>query len=210
MTDHDDAGMQVVPVKDLKEFFRDALQGAMGHQQLKVDDHTEHYVVNLLTLFARAEALHEDAPARGAHRPLAVLLADANEAPTAEGRCRALQRLGDVSLFFAGFFAGSFARKLVDVDYHIAMGGRAYGTLADTMTRGPRRALGQVFGELAAKFQPLVDALNEIAETAYRHSDRDILRLYEIWLKTDSRRAHGLLQQLGVTPSRAAGALRAH
>ena len=209
MTDHD-AGGKVVPVADLREFFRDALQGALGHQHLKVDDHTEHYVVNLLTLFARADALHDDPERRSAHRPLAALLVDANEAATPEARCRALQRLGDVSLFFAGFFAGSFARKLVDVDYHIAMGGRAYGTLAGSLTRGPRRALGQVFAELAAKFQPLVDALNEIAETSCKHSDRDVLRLYEIWLKTDSRRARNLLVELGVAPTRAGGLLRSH
>lgn len=209
MTDSS-AAVQVVPVTDLREFFRDALKGAMGHQHLKVDDHTEHYVVNLLTLFSRADTLHEDAPARAGHRPLAQLLADANEAQSAEARCRALQRLGDVSLFFAGFFAGSFARKLIDIDYHIAMGGRAYGMLAGSVNRGPRRVLGQVFGELAEKFQPLVDALNEIAETSYRHSDRDILRLYEIWLKTDSRRARGLLEGLGVTPTRTGGSLLAH
>jgi hypothetical protein len=209
MTDSN-AGLQVVPVADLREYFRDALQGAMGHQHLKVDDHTEHYVVNLLTLFSRAETLHEDSGSRAAHRPLAALLADAAEASSVEARCRALQRLGDVSLFFAGFFAGSFARKLVDIDYHIAMGGRAYGTLAGAVGRGPRRVLGQVFGELAEKFQPLVDALNEIAETSYKHSDRDILRLYEIWLKTDSRRARGLLEGLGVTPTRAGGSLRSH
>ena len=53
-------------------------------------------------------------------------------------RNRALQRLGDVSLFIAGFFAGSFARKLVDIDYHIAMGGRAYGSLADLHEPRPR------------------------------------------------------------------------
>ncbi len=223
-------GLQVVPVADLREFFRDALQGAMGHQHLKVDDHTEHYVVNLLTLFSRADALHEPplhdpamhdparhdaaprdkAPSRAAHRPLACLLADAHAAASAEARCRALQRLGDVSLFFAGFFAGSFARKLIDIDYHIAMGGQAYGTLAGSVARGPRRVLGRVFGELAAKFQPLVDALNEIAETSYQHSDRDILRLYEVWLKTDSRRARALLEGLGVTPTRTGGSLLAH
>ena len=107
MTDSN-AGLQVVPVADLREYFRDALQGALGHQHLKVDDHTEHYVVNLLTLFSRAEMLHDDAGSRAAHRPLAALLADACEAPTLEARCHALQRLGDVSLFFAGFFAGSF------------------------------------------------------------------------------------------------------
>jgi hypothetical protein len=32
-------------------------------------------------------------------------------------------------------------------------------------------------------------------------SSKDILRLYELWLKTGSRRAQGLLQQLGVQPS---------
>ena len=45
---------------------------------------------------------------------------------------------------------------------------------------------GHVFSELADKFQPLVDALNEVSETSYTHSDKDILRLYEIWLKTGS------------------------
>ena len=54
----------------------------------------------------------------------------AGGAPTVAERERGLQRLGDVSLFVAGFFAHSFARKLIDIDYHIAMGGQAYGTLA--------------------------------------------------------------------------------
>jgi hypothetical protein len=206
----DASSSRVVAVASLREFFRDALHGALDHQHLKVEDQTEHYVVNLLTLFARAETLHADAPGSAPHRPLAALLADASEADSSEARCRALQRLGDVSLFFAGFFAGSFARRLVDVDYHIAMGGRAYGALADSLGRGPRRVLGQVFGELAEKFQPLVDALHEISDATGQQSSRDVLRLYEIWLKTGSPRAHGLLQAAGITPSRATGALLQH
>ena len=75
--------------------------------------------------------------------PLALMLADAAQASNAEQRSRILQRLGDVSLFMAGFFAQSFERKLVDIDYHIAMGGRAYGTLAETCRTSARgRALG--------------------------------------------------------------------
>ena len=199
-----------IDVRNLQEFFRDAVHEALARQHVGVDDHTEHYVVNVLIMFARSDALFDQTRDGPRLKPLALMLADAADAPSSDQRSRTLQRLGDVSLFFAGFFAGSFARKLVDVDYHVAMGGRAYGTLAESLTRGPRRALGQVFGELAAKFQPMVDALGEIAETSYKHSDRDLLRLYEIWLKTDSRRAQRLLTGLGVTPTRGGGLLRTH
>jgi hypothetical protein len=59
--------------------------------------------------------------------------------------------------------------------------------------------LAQVYAELAAKFQPLVDALGEISDAARTYTQRDVLRLYEIWLRTGSARARGLLSQLGVT-----------
>jgi hypothetical protein len=132
---------------------------------------------------------------------LALMLADAASAPAGEQRSRALQRLGDVSLFVSGFLSHGFARKLVDVDYHIAMGGRAYGTLADSCGASSRsRALAGVFAELAAKFQRLVDALNDVSEMSWRSSDRDVLRLYEVWLKTGSPRAHALLREGGVNP----------
>lgn len=201
---------RVVPVANLREFFKDELHGALEKQRVEVEDQTEYYVVNLLTLFSRSEALYDQTPDGPRLKPLALMLADALEAPSQGDRNRGLQRLGDVSLFIAGFFAQSFARKLVDVDYHIAMGGRAYATLADTLSRGRSRVLGHVFGELAAKFQPLVDALNEVSETAYTHSDKDILRLYEIWLKTGSRRCYDILKRLGVDPTSAGGTAFAH
>src|SRR4051812_39026887 len=204
--------MTIQPVASLKEFFRDALHDALNHQHVAVEDQTEHYVVNLLTLFSDADALFErdGAEPRSRLKPLALMLGEALEAPTHEARFRGLQRLGDVSLFIAGFFSAGFARKLVDIDYHIAMGGRAYGTLADNA--GPARAqvLRGVFAELAAKFTPMVDALNEISETSYQHSDRDRLRLYEVWIKTGSERSRGLLRKLGIEPAPAARSQSAH
>jgi hypothetical protein len=201
---------ELLPVVNLREFFRQEVHSALAHQHVSVADQTEHYVVNLLTLFARSEALYEQTPQGMRLKPLVVMLTEALEAPSTPERDRGLQRLGDVSLFVAGFFAQSFARKLIDIDYHIAMGGRAYGTLANTLGRGRGRTLAQVFAELAAKFQPLVDALNEVSESSYRHSDKDILRLYEIWLKTGSKRAQGLLRRLGVEPAPAARSAFAH
>ena len=191
----------LVAVANLREFFHESMQSALRKQKVAVDDHTEHYVVNVLTVFARSEELYENTAEGVRLKPLAHMLAEASAASTPQQRDAALRRLGDVSLFIAGFFAQSFARKLVDVDYHIAMGGRAYGTLAES-TRGTLRgqAFSAVFLELAQKFQRLVDVLNEVAETAYTHSDKDILRLYEVWLKTGSPRAYGVLRKLGVAP----------
>src|ERR1700726_1725313 len=105
-----EASRRVLPVANLREFFKDSLQGALAKQRLVVEDQTEHYVVNLLTLFARSEALYEHTPDGTRLKPLAVMLAEALEAPSARDRERSLQRLGDVSLFVAGFFAQSFAR----------------------------------------------------------------------------------------------------
>ncbi|AMN45808.1 hypothetical protein ACG33_01535 [Steroidobacter denitrificans] len=191
----------IVAVTNLREFFHGSVQTALRKQRVEVDAHTEHYVVNILTMFARSEDLYENTPQGVQLRPLAVMLAEASEAASVQQRDVVLRRLGDVSLFVAGFFAQSFARRLVDIDYHIAMGGGAYGTLAESM-RGSLRgqAFAAVFAELALKFQRLVDVLNEVAERAYEHSDKDVLRLYEIWLKTGSPRAYAILRRLGVEP----------
>ena len=188
----------VVTATNLMEFFRDALRGVLADQRVAVEEQTEHYVVNMLTLFARAERLYESTPDGPRLKPLAQMLSDALEAATTAERESALQRLGDISLFMAGLFARGFARRLVDVDYHVAMGGRAYDTLARSLERARRRAPARVFAELAAKFLPLVDALGEIGDAAYVYTQRDVLRLYEIWLKTGSMRARRLLRRLGI------------
>jgi len=207
----DEAVSRVLPVANLREFFRDTLHGALLRQHLCVGDQTEHYVVNLLTLFARSEALYEMTPEGLRLKPLVAMLCEALAAPRESSeRHRTLQRLGDVSLFIAGFFAHSFARKLVDIDYHIAMGGRAYGQLAHTTARGRGRVLAAVFAELSEKFQPLVDALNEVSAGAAAPSHRDILRLYEIWLKTGSARCYAQLKRLGVDPTHAGGTAFTH
>jgi hypothetical protein len=158
-------------------------------------------VVNVLTLFARSEALFESTPEGCRLKPLVVMLSEALAAPSLAERQRGLQRLGDVSLFIAGFFARSFARKLIDIDYHISMGAKAYSTLADTDRSRRGAVLGRVFAELAGKFQPLVDAINEISESSCSHSNADLLRLYELWLRTGSRRSWRLLRDLGVLPA---------
>ncbi len=195
------ASNRVVRVHNLRDYFRESIDAAMDKQGVDVDPHAAHYVVNLLTLFARSEDLYEDHGDAYGLKPLALMMADAAEASSAAERTFSLQRIGDVALFIAGFFADSLAHKLVDLDYYINMGGTAYGSLSDEIRGTPRgRALGGVYRELARKFQAVVDVLNEVRDGARHSSDIDLLRTYEIWLRTGSKRAASLLRQNGVVP----------
>jgi hypothetical protein len=155
----------------------------------------------MLTLFSRSDELYQDDGDHYGLRPLALMLADAADAPSPEHRNQLLQRIGDVALFVSGFFAASLAKRAVDVDYYIHMGGNAYGSLSEEV-RGTFRgkAVAGVYRELAIKFQLLVDILNEISEGPDAASDADLIRTFEVWRRTGSRRAERLLREQGVVP----------
>jgi hypothetical protein len=195
------ASDRVVPVHNLRDYFRESIDAAIEHQGVKVDPHAAHYVVNLLILFSRSEDLYEDHGDAYGIKPLALMMVDAVDAPTITERNFSLQRIGDVALFISGFFADSLAHKLVDLDYYIHMGGNAYGSLSEEIRGTFRgRALAGVYKELAGKFQIVVDVLNEVRDSARQSSDIDLLRTYEVWLRTGSKRAAELLKQNGVIP----------
>lgn len=192
---------RVVRVHNLQEYFYDSVNNAVTRQCVEVDPHAAHYVVNLLTIFSRSNELYEEHAEHYGLRPLALMLAEAANAERTDHRNYLLQRIGDVALFIAGFFADGLAGKAVDVDYYIYMGGNAYGSLSEELRGTFRgRTFAPVYRELAAKFQVLVDVLNEVADGARENSDVDLLRAYELWLKTGSRRAEALLRQSGVEP----------
>src|SRR2546426_809770 len=58
-----------------------------------------------------------------------------------------------------------------------------------------------VFAELGEKFVGFVDVLTEVSERTSCSSNTDLLRLYEKWLKTGSRRSGQLLVERGVVPN---------
>lgn len=193
---------RVQAVSNLIEYFRDSVAESMDRQQVDADDQTTCYVVNLLTLYSRSEALFDQTENGLELRPVALVLADAVDRDPDEKNF-ALQRVGDVSLFIAGFLGEGLTTKLVGVDYYVNMGGAAYSTLAQNIRGSVRgRAVGDVFTELAEKFTAFVDVLADIRDAA-RTSHTDVLRLYENWQKTGSQRAARILRSLGIEPTQA-------
>ncbi len=176
------------------EYFRGLVHEAADRQQLEAMDLTLYYLVQMLSSFARAEDRAGEEVRRDG-RPLALRLGEALD--SGGGRQRELLReVGDSSLFLTGFFPDRLRRSPVDVDYYAALGGYAYGSLGqrDDDTLAP------VFAELAQQFLAFVDVLNEVSERSALASSSDLLRLYERWLQTGSRRTAQRLIEHGVVP----------
>jgi hypothetical protein len=179
------------------EYFKELVDAALFRQRVQAAELTTFYVVNLLATF-----VHLDRELRASldDEPLALQLGRALETGGA-GRRHALRVLGDVSLFVAGFFPDSLNRKLVDVDYYAALGGYAY----ESLSRSESETFASVFAELAGGFLGFVDVLAEVSERCAITTNTDLLRLYEKWLRTGSRRNGQLLAERGLVPNASIG-----
>jgi hypothetical protein len=192
----------ILSTVSVQEYFRGLLCGAISNQRAPLGELTEFYLVDLLARFIEAEALYARGPDGSLEEePLAFMLRRALEGDR-EQRISALRKLGDNSLYIAGFFADSLGRSLVDLDYYISMGGAAYGTLASlSRERRAGGAFATLYGELCQKFNTVVDLFAEISEQVEVSTNKGVVKVYERWLKTGSERMSRLMVQKGLIPA---------
>lgn len=186
------------------EYFKELVDEALARQRVAAGELTAFYVVHLLASFVhRPDRSRSEGGWPNDAEPLAFRLVQALESGGLRQRS-SLREIGDLSLFVSGFFSDSLNRKLVDVDYYVAIGGHAYNALS----RQEADHLAPVFAELGEKFVGFVDVLSEVSERTFCASNADLLRLYEKWLKTGSRRSGQLLVERGVVPNAAIATIR--
>jgi hypothetical protein len=179
------------------EYFKECVESACERQKLYPQPLTSYYLVSLLDEFTHM-GCSVAAEAMLSNEALGLKLARALQSGGADQRT-SLKQVGDASLFISGFFSESLRRSLVDVDYYVSIGGYAYGSL------GAREdVLSPIFCELSEKFMAFVDVLSEVSERSSLTSDADLLRLYEKWVRTGSRRNGDLLAEKGIVPNEAA------
>jgi hypothetical protein len=173
------------------EYFRELVERAIARQGVSSSELSSYYLVQLLDRFVAFDRTYAEMEVE-METPLAELLCQALASPVAR-RFRLLKFTGDVALFMSGFFSDSLARKFTDVDYYVRLGGYAYGGAA--RLSAPEAAL---FQELAHKFVRFVDVLTEVSEESSITENAGILRLYERWRQTGSRRSEALLRREGI------------
>jgi hypothetical protein len=172
----------------LQSFFWEKLGAALREQRVEPAPETEHYLVRLLA---------EKATQRVDEEPLALKLLAATEASPVERR-RQLREVGDTSLFVSGFWSDSFARRIVDQDYYIGLGGSAYGQLARTGEGWAKDPFGDVFEELSDKFKKFVKVLESLSRLVRpAATPQDIVKLYDKY-RGGSTWAAGRLAEMGV------------
>ncbi|MBK7858758.1 MAG: hypothetical protein IPJ65_09080 [Archangiaceae bacterium] len=173
----------------LKEFFRLVVGEAVKSQRVSLAEVTEFYLVNLLSDFAQAEKLAEA-------EPLAVLYHKALQADREE-RVRTLRRLGDLSLYTAGFFKESLKDRVVGPDYYMQMGQNAYAAVAQ-LSRSS--SFSSVYWELNQKFTALTEVLEEIAARGQCATPSGQVRVLESFGKSGSEHLERVLLDVGLIP----------
>lgn len=175
------------------EFFKEQVEAVCERQKVFPQPLTSYYIVSLLGDFTHIG--NRTAEAMVSQEPLAVRFARALQSGGSDQRT-GLKQVGDLSLFISGFFSDSLRRSLVDVDYYVSLGGYAYGSLSQSSD-----VLSPIYSELSEKFSAFVDVLSEVSERTSLTSDSDLLRLYEKWVRTGSRRNGDLLAEKGIVPN---------
>ena len=184
----------LIETQNLRSYFSEELTRASENQSIEIDEDVAAYLTRLLTDFSNPSSLFEKTEDGVELKPLALYYLAAVEAENRETQNLALRRLGDIALFIAGLFPASLNRKVMDVDYYIAMGGTAYSHLHDVLQ-------WRVFADLAERFVSFVDLLAEIAENSALNNNVDLMRDYEVWLRTGSPRLLNKLQRQGIVPA---------
>ena len=187
----------------LKAYFHDALSRATEKHHLETEDHTLWYLTNLLHTYSRSERFFDYLPDRGTLTPLAEYYQRAIEADSIQERRLNLQRLGDVAIFISGLFAPALNKKSVGINYYMAMGENAYGTLADTAGQNTRdKAQAEIFADLSNRFTSFVTVLSSLSKL--RMTDKtsevcdNLLNKVDEWQRTGDLAIASDLRNAGV------------
>ena len=199
--------MSIGATASVSDFFGEIVEDAMKSHGLKASEGATSYVVALLAELAKPGSPIE----RTLERPLTLLLDEALKTPARADRFEKLRTLGDGVLYSSGFFAESFAARGVDTQYVISIGRTAYETAGSILLRPGEKKEEQgfdIFAELAKDFAAFVAVLSEVANATVAKSvatSRNVLKLYERWLKTGNERLGEALASQGFVAPRGGG-----
>lgn len=171
-------------------FFKEALDEATNRQNSRLSQEAAFYLLGILIGNLKIDSSVENKSL--AEKYNEALIGQFHGSDQADK----FRVIGDYSLIMAGVWWQSLLRKLVDVDYYINIGSRSYQKAGES---GPRN-LSDLFEELSENFNKLANILTEATQciASAKMSNSDILRMYEVWLRTQNPFLESKLRSLGI------------
>lgn len=172
--------------------FKSLLNDGLKRVSLRVSLPVQAYIRDLLIAYIPADRLFDIDIHSGKRKlvSLAEIYLKAQNASFSE-KLVLLRQVGDRSLYLGGFFKGALDKSLVNVNYYINIGQKAYDHLADYH---PQEG---VFRELSSSFLDLADVLSYIYQKNSVRTDKDLLQICKNYLKTGSKAAQYQLEDHG-------------
>ncbi len=177
-------------------YFSDIVKEALEKRSLSTFPLVSSYLVNLLKFYLNTDNLFRFSKEKGKRErsTLAELYLKAEQSDRSL-KVELFKELADTSLYISGFFTDSLNRKLVDVSYYKNMGELAYDRLASQSADD----LGvKVYQEFSKRFTCYMDVLSYISQKTATNNNKDILKLYDIYMTTGSELAKEKLLEQGV------------
>jgi hypothetical protein len=174
--------------------FFEFVRSAFAARGVTASPEAEHYLVNLLAGFLRAQ------PERFARALGPELLAASQLDPI--HRSLRLRDVGDTTLFLAGIFLDHIEAKPAATEYYFAIGRTAYGRLAELAESSRALAVhAPTFAELSGRFVEFVRVLSAIADRELFAGSERLMAVYRRWLATGNPRDAARLIARGVIPA---------
>ena len=184
-------------IHELDGFLYDQVAAAEKKLRIDLSPHSKIYILDLLKRLARSDDLFAGLES---DRPLAAIMLEAMHKNIFE-RIRDLRLIGDLSLVFSGLYPEHLTRRLVDVDYFIALGRRSYGLLSETCREyRSRRELAVLYLQLVSEFVCLTGILTEMAGSMRFLDEQDAGKAARRWRHTRVRKYLEILTRHKVVP----------
>ncbi|MCO5112745.1 MAG: hypothetical protein M9899_01070 [Bdellovibrionaceae bacterium] len=176
-----------------RDFFAELIQDA-AKAVSRSDFHplSYSYLSELLVDFLHVEKLY------GAEGSGSKMMAEQwfeSQACDLNAKIVRLKRLGDTSLYVAGFFASSFKRKVINQSYYIQMGEMSFQSLSKIVSEPE---FENVYSHFSSHFPSYVDILTEVSQKVNIQKSGDILNLFERYIDSGSKWAEKQLLSEGI------------
>lgn len=178
-----------------RALFAELLAGALQKVQLQASPMATAYLVELLD-----ERVLENRDGLEGEQALAEALSAARRNQGME-RLQRMRGLGDHALFVSGFLADSLLGGAVDAGYYRQIGCSAYCDVVKGLRGGGESGCWtQLYRELVEGFGDFVEVLAEVGDRTRPGQPRNLLGVYERFLRTGSARDRERLLRAGCLP----------